>query len=88
MTQAKVNDVAKRLHEFAVEQAQKNNIPFDQRHDFIYDLATGVATQIGLLNTEIKKDMNEQETLFCADVYVLCKRLKRRLELMKSKNDD
>lgn len=87
MTQTKVNEVANRLHGFANEQAQKFNIPMYERNDFVFDLAMGLATQIGLLNAEIKKDMNEQETLFCADVYVFCKRLKRRLEVMKSRND-
>jgi len=88
MTQAKVNEVANRIHGFANEQAQKHNIPLHERNDFVFDLAMGLATQIGLLNAEIKKEMNEQETLFCADVYVFCKRLKRRLEIMKSRTDD
>lgn len=88
MTQAKVNEVANRIHSFANEQAQKHNIPLDERNDFVFDLANGLVAQIGLLNTEIKKEMNEQETLFCADVYVFCKRLKKRLEIMKSRTDD
>jgi len=88
MTQAKVNEFANKLHGFSNEQAQKYNIELAQRQDFIYDMAMGMASQIGLLNADIKKNMNEQETLFCADIYVFCKRVKRRLEIMKTREND
>jgi hypothetical protein len=85
MTQGKVTEVANKLFQFAKDKAQEFNIPFGVRQDFIYKLAMDMTAEIGMVSTDFKNNKDEKETLFCADVYVFCKRVKRKLEIMQSK---